>query len=142
MVDYLDSSVFVAALSEDDPEHESAGTVWDTATKPVLYAHGLLEVYSTLTGKRHPACLDPDEAATAIAEYADTVEIIQFTPQELLTLLGETRRIGVRGGAVYDYMHLCAARKAGADRIFTLNKRHFMAIAPDLASKIFHPTDL
>ena len=35
----------------------------------------------------------------------------------------------VRGGAVYDYLHLVAARKAGVERIVTLDLRHFRALA-------------
>jgi hypothetical protein len=42
------------------------------------------------------------------------VELIQFSGREILTLMENARRRGVRGGAVYDYMHVCAARKAGA----------------------------
>lgn len=142
MADFFDSSVLVAAISEDDPEHESAGVAWDNAAGRVLYAHGISETYATLTGKRHPACLTPDDAIAAISEYAESVEIVQFSPLELLALLKETRRLGIRGGAVYDYLHICAARKAGASRIFTLNKRHFTAIAPELAPRIFHPGDI
>ncbi|NJK92622.1 MAG: hypothetical protein HC904_12820 [Blastochloris sp.] len=32
--------------------------------------------------------------------------------------------------------------KAGAERFFTLNKRHVTAIAPDLAGSIYHPVEL
>ncbi len=144
MADYFDSSVFVAAVSEDDPDHESSGRAWDSAIDPVFYARGLLESFATLTGKRHPTCLAPDEAAAVISGTLENtaVEIIQFTPLEIITLLQKARRHGVRGGAIYDHLHLCAARKAGVDRIFTLNKRHFTAIAPDLAPRIFHPEEL
>jgi predicted nucleic acid-binding protein len=142
--DYFDSSAFVAAVSEDDTAHDAALAAWKSAVNPVMYAHGLLESYSTLTGKRHPACMAPDEATAVIAGNMERigVEIIQFTPLEIINLLKKARGHGARGGAVYDYMHLCAARKAGAERIFTLNKRHFAAIAPDLAPKILHPSEL
>ena len=142
--DYFDSSAFVAAVSEDDTAHDAALAAWKSSAHPVMYAHGILESYSTLTGKRHPACMAPDEALTIITGNTEKggVEVIQFAPREIITLLHDVRRRGIRGGAIYDYMHLCAARKAGAERIFTLNKRHFMAIAPDLTPKIFHPSEL
>ncbi len=141
-MDYFDSSVLVAAISEDDPDHESAGAAWDNAERRVLYAHGILESFATLTGKRHPASLSPNDANAVISDYVGVANIFQFTAKQLLALLAGTHRLGVRGGAVYDDMHLCAARQCGADRIFTLNKRHFVAIAPDLADHILHPGEI
>ena len=144
MEDFFDSSVFVAAVSEDDIEHKSAIRVWSGSSRRVMYAHGLLECFSILTGGRHPASLPPAEAATLISENmkAGDVAMIQFSGEETLELMRNAHQRGVRGGAVYDFMHICAARKAGASRIFTLNKRHFTAIAPELAPQIFHPLDV
>jgi predicted nucleic acid-binding protein len=34
----------------------------------------------------------------------------------------------VRGGAVYDYLHLVAARKSGAEAVVTLDRKHFAAL--------------
>lgn len=144
MRDFFDSSAFVAAVSEDDIDHTAALRAWSESGRRVMYAHGLLECFSILTGGRHPASLPPAEAATLIAEnmIAGDVEIIQFSGEEILEFMRNAHRCGVRGGAVYDFMHVCAARKAGASRIFTLNKRHFTAIAPELAPQIFHPVDI
>ena len=41
----------------------------------------------------------------------------------------EAHHRGVRGGANYDWLHLAAARKAGAEVFFTLNLRDFQALA-------------
>ncbi len=144
MGDFFDSSAFVAAVSEDDIDHESAIRAWSGSSQRVMYAHGLLECFATLTGGRHPASLPPSEAATLIAENmrAGAVSMIQFSAEEILELMKAAHQRGVRGEAVYDFMHVCAARKAGANRIFTLNKRHFTAIAPELAPQIFHPRDV
>jgi hypothetical protein len=40
---------------------------------------------------------------------------------------------------VYDFLHIAAARRAGAEVLFTLNARHFAAFAPDLAAVIREP---
>jgi len=34
---------------------------------------------------------------------------------------------GVRGGAIYDYLHLVAARKSGAKKFYTLNLSDFLS---------------
>jgi predicted nucleic acid-binding protein len=143
MADYFDSSVLIGVIFGDCPEHEICAKVWNISDHRAVYSHGLLETFCQLTGGRLGTPVLPDDAAESIALTVEQgqVSVIGFDLSELLKYMRESRKLGVRGGAVYDYMHLCAARKAGADRIFTLNKRHFMAIAPDLAPKIFHPAD-
>ena len=144
MADYFDSSVLIGLLYGDGPEHAMCAQVWEVSDKRVIYNHGLLETFSQLTGGRLGEPIFADDAAQSIALTLEQgqVQVVGFDSPELLSHLAKARRFGIRGGAVYDYMHLCAARKAGADRIFTLNKRHFLAIAPDLAGKIFHPAEL
>lgn len=46
-----------------------------------------------------------------------------------MTALRACEERGVRGGAVYDWLHLAAARKAGATRLITLDARDFQAIS-------------
>jgi hypothetical protein len=46
---------------------------------------------------------------------------------------------GARGGAVYDMLHLQAARRCRANRILTINLRHFQTFAPDLKHSIALP---
>lgn len=144
MADFFDSSVLIAAVSEDDGEHTASLAAWKAARPPLVYAHGLLECFSTLTGQRHPAQLTPDEATRLLTrnlEYSKA-RLIELSVEDVMVHLQQAQKLGVRGGAVYDYMHLCAARSANATRLFTLNKRHFSAIAPDLSPIIFHPADL
>jgi hypothetical protein len=45
----------------------------------------------------------------------------------------------VRGGGIYDYLHLVAARKAKAARIYTLNLSNFRAIYRPGDPEIVHP---
>jgi hypothetical protein len=47
--------------------------------------------------------------------------------------------VGARGGAFFDVLHLQAARIAKSDEILTLNERHFITFAPDLAAIIRQP---
>ena len=46
-----------------------------------------------------------------------------------MAALNECEARGVRGGAVYDWLHLAAARKAGAEVLYTLDTRDFQALA-------------
>ena len=46
-----------------------------------------------------------------------------------MAVLAECEPRGVRGGAVYDLLHLAAARKAKAEVFVTLDARNFQALA-------------
>lgn len=46
---------------------------------------------------------------------------------------------GAREGAIYDLLLQVCARKIRAGKIYTLNDRHFRALAPDIADKITFP---
>jgi hypothetical protein len=52
-----------------------------------------------------------------------------LTGKDMLAALGECESRGVRGGAIYDWLHLAAARKAGAEVFFTLDLRDFQSLA-------------
>ena len=55
------------------------------------------------------------------------VEVTTLSTRELIATLKEAPSRGVRGAAIYDYLHLAAARKAKADRIYTLDASNFQA---------------
>ncbi len=65
--------------------------------------------------------------------------VVSLTAKETFRMLSEAEENGIRGGGVYDALHLAAARKVNADEIFTLNRRHFSAFAPDLSSRLRVP---
>jgi len=142
--DFFDSSVLIGVIHADCIEHTACAWAWNKSAARIIYGHALLETFSQLTGGRLGIAVPPDMAIEAITRNVSSsqVDIIDFPAKETLRLLKQAGHFGARGGAVYDYMHLCAARKAGAERIFTLNKRHFIALAPDLISRIRHPSNL
>ena len=49
--------------------------------------------------------------------------------KETMTALADCESRGVRGGAVYDFLHLAVARKAGVARVLTLDIGHFQALS-------------
>ena len=139
MTHLLDSSAIVAAIVEDEPHHAACAAV---LSRPggVIYQHGLTETYAYLTGGHLEPRVPPAVAAETIgASVLARVEVIQLTPGEMLRALHECQARGVRGGAIYDYLHLVAARKAKARRILTLNVRHFQSFHRPGDPEIVHP---
>lgn len=117
----LDSSVLVAALAPDEDRHaECLSLLMQNGN--AVYAHAFLETFSTLTGGRLGMKVDADLAAQLLSETVlPRVRVIELGAAELLNALRIARKQGVRGGGVYDYMHMVAARKTKADLLYTIN---------------------
>jgi len=129
MIALLDTSVVIASLDPDDPHHDACDRLL-TSGGHVLFAHALAETLSILTGGR----LGRRVAASRVAALIDAsvlpfVSLVALTGRETVLALQACEARGVQGGGVYDWLHLAAARKAGAARLVTLDVRDFLAIA-------------
>lgn len=134
----LDSSVIVAALDGEDPDHAACRRLLLSA-KFSIHAHALVETFSTLTGGRLAIRVPATDAATMLRRWiAPRMTVTNFSERDLLKAFDESSARGVRGGAIYDYLHLVAARKARAPRLYTLNVPDFRAFHragdPEIAS--------
>ena len=91
-----------------------------------IFTHGLVETFSTLTGGRRAFRMSADDVSAILEEdFVPSLEVISLTPAETLRAMRESKQRGVRGGAIFDYLHLVAARKAKAKRLYTLNVSNF-----------------
>jgi predicted nucleic acid-binding protein len=125
---YLDSSVLVAALVEDEPAHESCLQLM-RGKSLVAWSHALAETYATLTGGRLGIRVSPAIATQLIEDsLLPRLQLIDLTGEDLMGTIRDTHSVGARGGAVYDFLHLTAARNASAKSLYTLNTRHFAVI--------------
>lgn len=123
----LDSSVLVDALNRNGAHHAEALEILGR-TGLIVGSHCLTETFSTLTGEKLGFRVPASQAADILKhQIAPRLKIISLTPTELLKAYAEAQSRGIRGGAIYDYLHLFAARKAGADRFHALSLRDFLA---------------
>jgi predicted nucleic acid-binding protein len=123
----LDSSFLVSALCAGDPDHAACRKVLTTGDH-FVFAHSLVETFSTLTGGRLGFRVPAADAASLLRrQIAPKLRILCLEENDLLTAFEEADSRGVRGGAIYDYLHLVAARKAGAKRLYTLNQGDFLS---------------
>ncbi len=135
----LDTSVLIAALDGVDPDHAACRILLLTG-KPIVYSHALTETFSTLTGGRLGLRLSAADAAMILREQlAPHLAVIPLGEKELLQAYADSTRRGIRGGAIYDYLHLVAARKAGASKLYTLNSTDFLAFHCPGDPEILHP---
>jgi predicted nucleic acid-binding protein len=123
----LDSSIIVSALCASDPDHDACRQVLLSGRHFVL-AHALTETFSTLTGGRLGFRIPASDAASLLRQQVvPKVRSVLLEADEILTAFEEAEARGVRGGAIYDYLHLVAARKAGVKKFHTLNLGDFLS---------------
>jgi predicted nucleic acid-binding protein len=125
----VDTSVVLASLDPDEAHHPACDQLIAQGGH-LLYVHGLAETFSILTGGRHGRRLRPAAAAGLIRDSVlPFVHLVSLSGKEVMAALETADARGVRGGAVYDLLHLAAARKGGAARLLTLDRRDFQALA-------------
>ncbi len=121
-----DSSVLIAALLPSEDYHVASAAVVNGADTMVVHVHALNETFATLTGGSLGFRVDADLTARLIREQIVAhASMIVLDSGDVTDALVKARAHGVRGGAVYDYMHLVAARKGKADVLYTLNLANF-----------------
>ena len=136
----IDSSVIVAALNGADPDHQDCHKIL-VAGRNSIHSHALSETFSTLTGGRLGIRIAPGQAALILRnQVAPRLDVVLLTEIDLLTACAETELRGIRGGAIYDYLHLVAARKVGAARFYTPNMNDFKSFHRPGDPEIAHPS--
>jgi predicted nucleic acid-binding protein len=142
---FLDTSVLVAAVLQQHDAHARAFAVLvriqDGKDVGFVSAHTLAEMYATLTKLPTPFRHTPEQALLSIEENViKHFNISSLTGSDYTSLIREAALAGIQGGTVYDAILLKAASKANLDQIYTLNLKHFQAVAPkDMAARIFAP---
>lgn len=136
---FIDTSVLVAAMIESEDFHGPCRALVAHG-EAGMYAHGIAETFSTLTGGKKTFRLSAAVAAEFLdAHFVPRLAITALTPAEILRTMREAEARGVRGGAIFDFLHLVAARKAKAARFYTLNISHFRAFHRTGDPEIVHP---
>jgi len=140
MIEFFDTTTLVAAMVEDEPHHEFCAGALGDARAGYAASHSVAECFATLTGGRLGLHVSPAEAAALIRHNVhDRLTLVSLSPAEYLKVVESAGPAGARGGAVYDLLLLACARKVKAARIHTLNRRHFVALAPDLEPRLSTP---
>jgi len=142
---FLDTSVLVAAVVQEHGSNMQALAILDHVQsgkdEGFVSGHGLAEMYSVLTKSPPPFRHSPEQALLTIEEnVVKYFKVTSLTGSDYAALIREAALAGIQGGTIYDVVLLKCAAKAGVDKIFTLNVKHFQAVAPkDLTSEILAP---
>ena len=129
-------------MIEDEPGHSAALKALNRCASAQGYAalHSVAECFATLTGGRLGIQVPAADAAEMIhANVVQPLELVALSKTDYVDAMRSAQGLGMRGGAIYDGLLLACARKVEAERILTLNTRHFAAFAPDLRALIHSP---
>ena len=131
----FDTNVLLAALRPDHADHRRCRPWLDRvrsgAVVGVLSAHSLAELYVNLTRVPVPRPLSPPDALTLIrAEVSPHFRLVPLDGADYEAAIADLAGRGIAGAALYDGIIAAAARKAGADRLLTLNLRDFTRVWP------------
>jgi len=131
----FDTSTLVAALLQQHPHHAIAfprlQAVHEGSVQGHLTTHGLAELFATLTAlPLTPRLLPADVQRLIRKSVLSHFTLIPLGSREYQDAIDLTVAKNLASGAVYDALHLTGARSAGCAALWTLNLRHFQALAP------------
>jgi predicted nucleic acid-binding protein len=126
----LDTSVIIPALLAWHEHHGAALPIVSAAltdTAPlVLPLPALVEAFAVLTRLPPPWRLRAGDAHRLLADtFREGARIVGLEGDEAWGLLDTALATEVAGGATYDAHIAQCAKKAGAARLATFNRRHF-----------------
>jgi predicted nucleic acid-binding protein len=127
-------------MVEEEEHHDAALKALAGSAEGFTSPHAIAESFATLTSGRLEVQLTPNEATQIIdANVIRQLQIVDLELSDYQQAMRNSQSVGARGGAIFDLLHLQAARRGSAKRIFTMNVRHFQIFAPDLKSIISQP---
>ena len=138
---FFDTTVLVAALLPGHPHHARSFPVFASATRKqaACAAHSLGETYSTFTRYPGRERMSAEAAGLVVQEIERRFTLVCLDADEYCAAIRRMAQMGVVGGAVYDGLIAACALKAGADRLYRWNVRHFDLLGPEVQKLVSTP---
>ena len=138
----FDTSVLVAALVTSHEFHTRAhsivGRARDGEFEWSVSQHTIAETYRVLTAM--PGAMSPEKASESIEKNIyQSASIVSLNPEDYLQIVKRQGELKNRSGIIFDALIAHAARKIGADRLYTFNPTHFLRAWPEGSAIIVQP---
>ena len=142
---FFDTSVLVAALIEAHLRHpEAASWLRRARSGEVEFftaSHCLAELYSILSSYPTKPRIAPADAWRLVQEnVTSSAHLVALSPADYYETILRASELGLSGGVIYDALIARAAKKAGAERLLTLNGADFRRVLPE-GESILHALD-
>ncbi|MGA2352997.1 MAG: PIN domain-containing protein [Terriglobales bacterium] len=141
MKSFFDTSVLVATSVEVHEHHERSFALFTSADRKTACcaAHGLAELYATLTRLPGRARMSADQALLVLDSVEERLEIVSLDAREYRLAIQDAATAGIVGGTIYDALIGWSALKAGATRIYTWDVADFRRLGAEIANKVRTP---
>lgn len=131
----FDTSVIIAALVDQLPNHEAAFETFlqfsSASNQGYCSTHALAECYAVMTALPLSRRILPDEARTLIEEsIRGRLTIVDLSTQHYISAIDRVASQGAGSGLIYDALHVEAAIEASCKRVYSYNLAHFRRIVP------------
>jgi predicted nucleic acid-binding protein len=127
MKGFFDTSVLVPVFYGDHVHHQAslARFIQFDKSTGCCGAHGLAEVYSTLTRMPGKHRISGEQAMLFIGSIRERLSIIALSGDEYADALQVSASLGIVGAGIYDAVLAHCAMKAKAETIYTWNVRQY-----------------
>ena len=98
-----------------------------------IITHTLAELFSVISSFPSQPHFSPQITQRLIQENLKEFQIISLTEDDYYQAIENMFNLGFTGGAIYDSLIAYSALKIEADKILTLNGKHFLRLGDSIA---------
>jgi predicted nucleic acid-binding protein len=133
----FDTSVLVAGSLTQHPNYDPCVAQLQAAqlgqVQGYLSTHSLAETYSVLTRLPLQPRISASYAESVILNLLQYLEAVPLNLVDYQAAIAQMTALNLPGGGIFDALIAQAALKVAADRILTLNPRHFTRLDAAIA---------
>ena len=137
----FDTSVLVAAILVKHPHHFPCCSwlekVKISQIEGFIVTHTLAELFSVISSFPSQTRFSPQRL---IQENLKEFQIISLTEYDYYEAIENMVNLGFTGGAIYDSLIAYSALKIEADKILTLNAKHFLRLGDSISELVEVPS--
>ena len=138
---FFDTSVLVPVFYGDHIHHQASLECFIQSDKSTgcCGAHGLAEVFSTLTRMPGKHRISGEQATLFIGSIRERLSIVALDGDEYGEAMEASAVRGIVGGGIYDAILAYCAIKARAETIYSWNTRHYLPCGPEVTRRLQTP---
>ncbi|MBE5229035.1 MAG: PIN domain-containing protein [Microcystis aeruginosa PMC 728.11] len=140
----FDTSVLVAAILVKHPQHFPCWSwlekVKTSQIEGFIITHTLAELFSVISSFPSQPRFSPQITQRLIQENLKEFQIISLTEDDYYQAIENMVNLGFTGGAIYDGLIAYSTLKIEADKILTLNGKHFLRLGDSIADLVEVPS--
>jgi predicted nucleic acid-binding protein len=140
----FDTSVVIAASLPQHPNHSACFACLLQSAQVqqfdgYLSTHSLAEIYSVLTRMPSQPRITPIAAQSIINSHLQYLETVSLNAADYQLAIAQMTILQLPGGGIFDALIAQAALKISANRLLTLNPKHFTRLSPAIAQITVSP---